>query len=686
MQSTVPLRDAPECGFLDSLNAAQRAAVTVPLGNYLVLAGAGTGKTRVLTQRIAWLAMHEGFPVERNLAVTFTNKAAGEMRERVAALLPTGAKASHIGTFHGIAHRFLRAHWREAHLPERFTILDADDQKARVKAAVREAGIDPKRWPLRDVCECVNTWKGRGLRADRELNEETPLDRACAGVYAIYERACERDGAVDFTELLLRMQETLEDNVALRRHCQQLWPHILVDEFQDTNRMQYAIVTLLAGDTGKVFAVGDDDQSIYGWRGAEVENMKAFSRNASHVRVLRLEQNYRSTETILCAANAVIGHNTERLGKTLWTESGRGSPVYLYKAGDEVDEARFIARAAAQYVAHGNAAEDLAILYRTHAQSPVLERELASAGVKFHVYGGARYFSRMEVKDALAYLRLSVNPGSADDFERAVQRPGYGVGRRTVERIRDLARQTNTSALEAARTAVAGTIHLAPRQRAGLAAFVAVIDSLAALDPLLALAERVATTIERAGLFNYYADPSADGSESRTDNLRELVNVAARFCRTSDDVAAGLSDTEAFLAHVTLDAEHADDDNGKSGVQMMTLHSAKGLEFPVVFMPGMEDGLFPSSAAGGDDKKMEEERRLAYVGITRARATLMLLCATKRHRYGKLEQMPPSRFLGELPPELVRDAAASVPSWPSAPTAPRGRGARLPPTLTAAAA
>jgi DNA helicase-2/ATP-dependent DNA helicase PcrA len=640
--------------LLDSLNAAQREAVAAPPGHYLVLAGAGSGKTRVLTHRIGWLIEAENAPPWSILAVTFTNKAAGEMRARLAQLLPHGMRGLTAGTFHGIAHRLLRQHWQEARLPETFQILDADDQQRLVKRVVAGLGIDEARYPPRQATWQINAWKDEGKRPDGIEPGDHPVARTYLDVYQAYEEACRRAGLVDFAELLLRAHELIRDNDALRAHYQERWRHLLIDEFQDTNALQYAWIRLLAGRTGKVFAVGDDDQSIYGWRGAKVENMRAFLRDFPDAKTLRLEQNYRSTATILEAANAVIAQNPSRLGKKLWTAGDKGEAIALYAAYNEQDEARFVIERVREYLDEGGNASDIAVLYRSNAQSRNFEEQLHQHDIPYRVYGGQRYFERAEVKDALAYLRLAANRGDDASFERALATPPHGVGERSVELLRRRARTDDTSLWDAALAELAGGA-LNTRAKNALRGFMTVIDGLARDSGDITLAEQVERAITQSGLRDYYERDSRGNAEARVENLDELVNVASRFEPTPEDIEAGLSELASFLAHAALEAGEGQGEAGADCVQLMTLHSAKGLEFPVVFLVGLEDGLFPSQRSMEDASRLEEERRLAYVGITRARERLVLCYAESRRQYGSETLSRPSRFLDELPAHLLTE-------------------------------
>jgi DNA helicase-2/ATP-dependent DNA helicase PcrA len=661
--------------LLKPLNTAQRDAVAAPSGHYLVLAGAGSGKTRVLTHRIGWLIEAEAAPPWSILAVTFTNKAAGEMRARLANLLPHGMRGLTVGTFHGIAHRLLRQHWQEAQLPETFQILDSDDQQRLVKRVVAGLGIDDAKFPPRQACWQINAWKDEGKRPGGIEPGEHPVARTYLKVYEAYESACRRAGLVDFAELLLRAHELVRDNDALRAHYQERWRHLLIDEFQDTNALQYAWIRLLAGSTGTVFAVGDDDQSIYGWRGAKVENMRAFLSDFPDAKTLRLEQNYRSTATILEAANAVIAQNPSRLGKKLWTAGDKGESISLYAAYNEQDEARFVIERIREYLDAGGKPSDIAVLYRSNAQSRNFEEQLHQHDIPYRVYGGQRYFERAEVKDALAYLRLAANRGDDASFERALATPPHGVGERTLEALRQRARGGDLSMWDASLAELAGD-GLTGRAKNALRGFMTLVEGFANGSNDITLAEQVERAIIESGLRDYYERDSRGNAEARVENLDELVNVASRFEPTPEDLEAGLSELSAFLAHAALEAGEGQGETGSDCVQLMTLHSAKGLEFPVVFLAGMEDGLFPTQRSVEDPSRLEEERRLAYVGITRAREQLVLCYAESRRQYGSETISRPSRFLAELPAHLVTEvrprAKIRRPMYAPPPSAQRG--------------
>ena len=647
--------------LLDGLNPAQREAVTAPAGHYLVLAGAGSGKTRVLTHRIAWLNEVHGVPAHGILAVTFTNKAAAEMRGRAGQLLRNGARGMWIGTFHGLCHRLLRLHWQEVRLPEGFQVLDSDDQLRLVKRVVQQLELDDARFPPRQIAWWINAQKDEGRRPQhlQPAPGDAWLD-VMQKAYALYQERCDRAGLVDFAELLLRAHELLRDNAALLAHYRRRFGEILVDEFQDTNAIQYAFVRVLAGDTGHVFVVGDDDQAIYGWRGAKVENVQRFLSDFPGATTLRLEQNYRSTANILNAANAVIAHNPDRLGKQLWTDSGEGEQIDLYAAYNEIDEARFVVERIRQWIRDGGSHGDTAILYRSNAQSRAFEEALLGEEIPYRVYGGMRFFERAEIKDTLAYLRLVANRDDDAAFERAVNTPARGIGERTLSEVRQRARADGISLWEAARRCATGDA-LAARARNALGTFLALVDALDGDVAELPLQEKIDHVLARSGLREHYAAESKGSLDSRTENLDELVSVASRFVQRDDDEeSAALSELVAFLSYAALEAGEGQAQAGEDGVQLMTLHSAKGLEFPLVFLAGLEEGLFPSGKSLEESGRLEEERRLAYVGVTRARQKLVLSYAEARRIHGADMYGIPSRFLREIPAPLLNEVRPRV--------------------------
>ncbi|MGH8053725.1 MAG: DNA helicase II [Stenotrophomonas sp.] len=651
--------------LLDGLNAAQREAVSAPPGHHLILAGAGSGKTRVLIHRIAWLNEVFEVPTHGIFAVTFTNKAAGEMRHRIDAQLPKGSRGMWIGTFHGLAHRLLRLHWPEAKLPEAFQVMDSDDQLRLIKRVVQQLELDDSKYPPKQVMWWINAQKDEGRRPQHIQPE--PHDQwgeTMRQAYITYQERCDRAGLVDFAELLLRAHELLRDNPGLLAHYRARFREILVDEFQDTNAIQYAFVRVLAGDSGHVFVVGDDDQAIYGWRGAKVENVQRFLKDFPGAETVRLEQNYRSTANILGAANAVIAHNPDRIGKELWTDSGDGDPIDLYAAYNEMDEARYLVERARQWVRDGGSYGDVAVLYRSNAQSRAFEEVLLSEQVPYRVYGGMRFFERAEIKDALAYLRLMTNRNDDAAFERAVNTPTRGIGDRTLDEVRRIARQQALSLWEASMLATQGN-DLTSRAKNALAGFINLVQQATSETAEMNLAERIEHVLTRSALREHWSKESRNAldSESRTDNLDELISVASRFVRRDDDIEEGaedMSELVAFLSYASLEAGEGQAQAGEEGVQLMTLHSAKGLEFPLVFLAGMEEGLFPSARSLEESGRLEEERRLAYVGITRARQKLVLSYAESRRIHGQDNYSLPSRFLREIPRELLHEVRPKV--------------------------
>ena len=640
--------------LLDALNPAQREAVSAPPGHYLVLAGAGSGKTRVLTHRIGWLNEVHGVPAHGILAVTFTNKAAGEMRHRINEQLRGGSRGLWIGTFHGIAHRLLRLHWNDAKLPEGFQVLDSDDQLRMVKRVVQGLELDDSRFPPRQIAWWINAQKDEGIRPQHIQANDDPWLDTMRRAYAAYQERCDRAGLIDFAELLLRAHELLRDNAGLLAHYRQRFGDIHVDEFQDTNAIQYAFVRVLAGDTGRVFVVGDDDQAIYGWRGAKVENVQKFLRDFDGAQTIRLEQNYRSSANILDAANAVISHNPDRLGKKLWTDTGQGELIDLFAAYNEMDEARYLVERAQHWVASGGRYGEVAVLYRSNAQSRAFEEALLAEQVPYRVYGGVRFFERAEIKDTLAYLRLVTSRVDDASFERAVNTPTRGIGDRTMDEVRRLARHDAIPLLEAARR-IAASSALAARARNALGGFIELIDTLEREMASMTLPERIDHVLVRSGLREHYTKEGRNQLDSRVENLDELVSVASRFTRSDEDDDATMSELIAFLSYAALEAGEGQAQAGEDGVQLMTLHSAKGLEFPLVFLGGMEQGLFPSMKSIDDPARFEEERRLAYVGITRARQQLVLSYAETRRLHGQDHPGFPSRFLKEIPAALLNE-------------------------------
>jgi DNA helicase-2/ATP-dependent DNA helicase PcrA len=638
--------------ILDPLNDAQREAVTAPPGPVLVLAGAGSGKTRVLVHRIAWLLAVENVSPYGVLAVTFTNKAAGEMRGRIEQMLGMPVGGMWVGTFHGLAHRLLRAHWQDAGLPQGFQILDAEDQYRAVRRVLKSLDLDESRWPPKQVQWFINGQKDEGLRPDHLDSGGDPHQEQMIRIYRAYEEVCQRGGLVDFAELLLRAHELWLEHPELLAHYRERFGQVLVDEFQDTNAIQYAWVRMLAGERGNVFVVGDDDQSIYGWRGARIENIHRFQQDFPGTRVIRLEQNYRSTGTILSAANALIAHNQARLGKDLWTSGEQGEHITLYAAFNEMDEARFVVDRIRDWIEQGNARSDAAVLYRSNAQSRVFEEALMTFGIPYRVYGGLRFFERAEIKDALGYLRLLENPADDAAFERVVNTPPRGIGERSLAAVRHAARERGLSLWDATSAVVAERTLMA-RATNALAAFQELIKSLGEACAGLELHEQVGHAIQASGLLDHYRKDKGEKGEARVENLEELVNAARGFEPQEGDEA--MAPLAAFLAHAALEAGEGQAGPWEDCVQLMTLHSAKGLEFPLVFLCGLEEGLFPHQRSAEEPGRLEEERRLCYVGMTRARRQLFISYAESRRLHGMDNFPMPSRFIREIPAELVQE-------------------------------
>ncbi len=639
--------------IIDGLNDAQREAVCAPMGNTMVLAGAGSGKTRVLVHRIAWLIQVERLSPFSILAVTFTNKASAEMRQRIEQLMGVPVTGMWVGTFHNLAHRLLRSHWKDAGLPQNFQILDSDDQLRAVKRVIRENGIDDSQWQPKQMQWFISARKDEGQRPQHLEHHGNHHMKGCIQVYQLYEDLCRRAGLVDFAELLLRAHELWRDNPHILEHYQQRFQYVLVDEFQDTNAIQYAWLRMLCSSGNPIFAVGDDDQSIYGWRGAKVENIQQLSRDYSNTTLVRLEQNYRSTGNILAAANALISHNSERLGKELWTSGKEGEPIKLYNAFNEIDEARFIASRIQQWLDDGGRRSEIALLYRSNAQSRVLEEALLQTSIPYRVYGGLRFFDRAEIKHVLAYLRLANNRLDDASFERIINIPTRGIGEKAVSNIREHARE-NSLTLWAAAKDLLEQGQLTPRARNALQGFVELIEAMDdELKPLDELHEQVDHAIMRSGLIEHFKKEKGEKGQQRIDNVEELVSAAREFEFSDDESEADI--LSSFLSLAALESGDSQGDPGDECVQLMTLHSAKGLEFPLVFLCGVEDGLFPHKMSLKDAGGIEEERRLCYVGITRAMRELYISYAETRRLHGKEEPAVPSRFLKEIPNELLQE-------------------------------
>ena len=638
--------------IIDPLNDAQREAVTAPAGQQLVLAGAGSGKTRVLVHRIAWNMAVDHVSPYNMMAVTFTNKAAAEMRHRIEELLGTPIGGMWVGTFHGLAHRFLRAHWQDAKLPQSFQILDSDDQYRLVRRILRNLELDEAKWPPRQVQWYINGCKDEGLRPQHIDHHGDPYTKQMVRLYQAYQDHCNQSGLVDFAELLLRAHELLRDRPDILHHYRERFRYILVDEFQDTNTLQYAWLRLLAGPEGNLFIVGDDDQSIYGWRGAKIENIHQFSRDYPKTQTIRLEQNYRSTATILNAANAVITHNDDRLGKELWTDGEEGEPIHLYTAFNDLDEARFTINRIAQWGNDGNAYRDSAILYRSNAQSRVLEEALLRAQIPYRIYGGLRFFERQEIRDALGYMHIMANRHNDAAFERIINTPTRGIGDKSLTTIRELAREQSTSLWIAAQRVI-DEQRLPNRASLAIQKFIDLINAMHNHCTDRELGEQVDHMLQTSELIEHYKKEKGEKGQARIENLDELVSAARGF-EYKDDEHENIDVLTAFLSHAALEAGEGQADPWEDCVQLMTLHSAKGLEFPLVFLSGMEEGLFPHQMSIDEPGRLEEERRLCYVGITRARTLLYITHAETRRLHGQERFSLPSRFIREIPDELIK--------------------------------
>lgn len=655
--------------LLDNLNDAQRAAVSAPAANQLILAGAGSGKTRVLVHRIAWLIQVEQVSPYSIMAVTFTNKAAREMRSRLDELfhhsLPTSggshinSRAMWVGTFHGLAHRLLKAHWQDANLPQNFQILDSDDQLRLIKRVYQALNLDENKWPHRQAQWYINEQKDEGRRPQHIQETGDPFVRTMLQIYRAYEEGCQRGGMVDFAEILLRAHELWLNKPHILEHYRNRFPFILVDEFQDTNAVQYAWLRVLAGKTSCVTAVGDDDQSIYGWRGAKIENIQRFAQDFSGTEVYRLEQNYRSTGNILQAANAVIKHNAGRLGKELWTDGDKGDAISLYAAYNEQDEARFIVERIQSWIKQGNKRDSVAILYRSNAQSRVLEEALLREAIPYRIYGGLRFYDRLEIKNAIAYMRLLSNRHDDAAFERVINTPTRGIGGKTVEDIRTFARDQGCSLWAAAEQMLTHKVFAA---RAGNAVqtFLNLIVKLAQDAHRFdddgeapALDEIARMVIEDTGLLLFHQNEKGEKGQARGENLQELIGACRAF--DAEELDEDISPLQQFLDTAALDAGETQADEFEEAIQLMTLHSAKGLEFPLVFMAGVEEGLFPHKMSADDPDRLEEERRLCYVGITRAMQKLFISYAETRRLYGSETFNAVSRFVKEIPADCIEE-------------------------------
>lgn len=638
--------------LLDDLNDKQRDAVSAPASDLLILAGAGSGKTRVLVHRIAWLMQVESISPRNILAVTFTNKAAREMRGRIESLMDMPLNSMWMGTFHGLAHRLLRSHYHQAGLPENFQILDSDDQYRLVRRVLKSLNLDEKLWQPKQIQWYINANKDDGLRPQHIEVGDNVEKRQMRDIYQAYQNACNLSGLVDFAELLLRAHELWLNQPQILAHYQQRFKAILVDEFQDTNNIQYAWLRLLCNDNNNMMIVGDDDQSIYGWRGANVENIHHFLRDFPSAKTVRLEQNYRSTGNILKASNAVIDNNSSRLGKELWTEAGTGDPIRLYSGFNEVDEARFVVSQIESWIKDGGSSADNAILYRSNAQSRVLEEALLHANLPYRIYGGLRFFERQEIKDTLAYMRLVNHPHDDAAFERVINTPARGLGEKSVALIREAARATEQSMWQSSLLLLQEK-RLANRAEKSLQSFVDLIMTMEQEIAEQPLENQAKTILQHSGVMAMYQAEKGEKGQTRVENLQELITACKQFIVPEE--AEEMRPMSAFLSQVSLDSGDNQADPHESAVQLMTIHSAKGLEFPQVFLTGVEEGMFPSMQSAEDIVRLEEERRLCYVGMTRAMQKLFITYAESRRLYGQEKHHTPSRFIREMPTECIEE-------------------------------
>jgi len=636
--------------LIDGLNDHQRAAVSAPEQNMLVLAGAGSGKTRVLTHRIAWLMQVNHIPTYGILAVTFTNKAAKEMRGRIADICPQQIGSMWIGTFHGIAHRLLRLHYQEAKLPEQFQIIDSDDQQKMIKRIIKSLELDEKYYPAKELQWYINDKKDEGLRAKHIDPGYSLQEKQRLQVYQAYEAACDLAGLVDFAELLLRAHELLLNNAALLKHYQERFRHVLVDEFQDTNKLQYAWLTLLTDSDNYLTIVGDDDQSIYGWRGADIENIQRFLKEKNSPVTIRLEQNYRSTGNILKASNQLIQNNTDRLGKELWTSDDDGEPISIYSAFNDYDEVRYVTSQLQTWKSAGNKLSECAILYRSNAQSRLFEEQLMAQQIPYHIYGGQRFFDRLEIKDSIAYLRLMNNHQDDAAFERIVNKPKRKIGNTSLDKIRICAREQGYTLWQASQYLIENKA-LSPAARASLSGFLELINRFKNETSELPLFQMVDHINQHSGLVAMFEAEKGEKSRSRIENLQELVSATKAFVIPEEEQE--MEELTAFLAYAALESGDNQADEFEDAVQLMTMHAAKGLEFPQVFIVGVEEGMFPGQQSATDESRLAEERRLCYVGLTRAMVKLTLCHAETRRLYGQEKFHPPSRFISELPEENI---------------------------------
>ncbi|URQ72187.1 DNA helicase II [SAR86 cluster bacterium] len=640
--------------ILNELNDRQRDAVTSEAPSLLVLAGAGSGKTRVLVHRVAWIVEAMQSNPNSVMAVTFTNKAANEMKSRIQELLQSPLADLWCGTFHGLAHRTLKRFYKEANLISTFTVLDAEDQLRVIKRICKDNNLEESSWPAKQIQWQINSWKDAGKRPKNVDDSKDFYAETVKKIYSQYDEICKKDSLVDFAELLLKSYELLKTNKKVRDFFHRRFRHILIDEFQDTNVIQYAWLNEVASKETSITAVGDDDQSIYGWRGAKVGHLEDFKTKHKQNATIRLEQNYRSTSIILNAANALIENNQARLGKNLWTESNEGEQITLYQAFNEQDEARFVAEIIKSWMDGGELFSDSAVIYRSNAQSRAIEEALLRANIPYRIYGGLRFYDRLEIKNAISYLRIIFNPHDNPAFERSVANPTRGVGAKTLAKIRSLANKHNISYIQASSKMIDENL-ISGRGANGLKKFLEIILGLCGKIDDISLSEIVGSILEQSGLIQFHEKEPGEKGKTRKENLEELLSAAKNFEMSFSDDKTNLEITEQFLSNVSLDAGDRQADEFDDAVQLMTLHSAKGLEFPLVFMTGLEETLFPHGRSMESPDQLEEERRLCYVGITRAMKKLYLTYAESRRLHGNDIFNPPSRFIKEIPSECIME-------------------------------
>ena len=643
--------------ILDELNPIQREAVTDESHHSLILAGAGSGKTKVITHKVAWLSSVKGVNPLSLLTVTFTNKAAKEMRGRIENILEENLNQMWCGTFHGIFHRMLKIHWQEAKLVKDFSVIDSEDQIRVLKRVIQNMNLDLDTWQPRETQWFINKQKDEGRRKAKLNMNATFVEEKMVDIMDEYQNTCDREGLVDFAEILIRSFELLDQNSELLKHYQARFQHILVDEFQDTNEIQYLLLKKLVGKDGRMTVVGDDDQSIYSWRGAKSTNIKRFTKDFNEVKTIKLEQNYRSSKNILACANSVIRNNPDRLGKELWSQKDEGEQVKVYRAFNERDEASFIVGIIKRWLEEGGSLSDTAIIYRSNAQSRILEDAILNSELPYRIYGGVRFYERMEIKNALAYAKLAINKNNDSQFERVINTPTRGIGVKTMDQIREHAKKGNLSLWQASEQIIANK---ETKSAQNISNFFDVIEKLEGMNFNENLDTFFENVISLSGLKEFHGKEPGEKGRSRVENLEELISATSEFFSLGEDKNDERSLLELFLDQASLDAGENQANENEDAIQMMTLHSSKGLEFPLVFIAGCEEGLFPHRRSAEDPKQLAEERRLCYVGMTRAMERLYLTHAESRNIYGIDSFSPVSRFIKEIPEELIYEIRVST--------------------------